>query len=138
MPRPARALHKGDPPNARSDKDGRFTLYVGWYAAANEVAVSIPGYTTLTTNLGPRPLGAHRLNRDFRLQPGQNTNHLVIEYDRNSRCACIQLSRSSSAERDVRPPIGTRQEQLGRQIGSSNRGYLRWQDVCAEARSTCC
>ncbi|MBI5388289.1 MAG: protein kinase [Verrucomicrobia bacterium] len=57
-----------DFPNARSDKKGRFNLYVGWYSEAKQVSISALGYTTLTTNLGARGLGQRRLPRDFRLQ----------------------------------------------------------------------
>jgi hypothetical protein len=58
----------GERPDARTDKEGRFELYVGWYAEGMPLAVSAPGYATLTTNLGPRPVGARRLNRDLRMQ----------------------------------------------------------------------
>jgi len=53
--------------NARSDEDGRFHLYVGWYAAERSVAISAPGCETLTTNLGARPLGQRRVERAFQL-----------------------------------------------------------------------
>jgi RNA polymerase sigma-70 factor (ECF subfamily) len=54
-------------PNARSGKDGRFNLYVGWYAASQPVAISAAGYETLKTTLGARPLGERRVKRDFQL-----------------------------------------------------------------------
>jgi RNA polymerase sigma-70 factor (ECF subfamily) len=69
LPRTPRALEKGDLPNARANQNGRFTLYVGWYAAAKQVALSAPGYATLTTNLGPRGLGERSVSRDFQLRP---------------------------------------------------------------------
>jgi tRNA A-37 threonylcarbamoyl transferase component Bud32 len=53
--------------HARTDKDGRFRLYVGWYAGSNQVVVSAPGYVTLVTNFAPRELGQHRINQDFQL-----------------------------------------------------------------------
>jgi hypothetical protein len=68
LPRPQRS-DKGDYPNARSDQEGRYRLYVGWYAAAKEVALSTPGYATLKTNLGPRGLGERNVSRDFQLLP---------------------------------------------------------------------
>ncbi len=61
-------IPKDNSPNARSDKNGHFSLYVGWYANGTPVRVAAPGYETLTTKLGPRPLGRRRVNRDFRLQ----------------------------------------------------------------------
>ena len=64
LPRPQRA-DKGDFPNARSDEQGRYRLYVGWYGAGKRVIVSRAGYTTLTTNLGPRALGQRNVSRDF-------------------------------------------------------------------------
>lgn len=69
LPRPPRALEKGDLPNARANQNGRFTLYMGWFSAAKQVALSAPGYATLTTNLGTRALGERKLNRDFQLRP---------------------------------------------------------------------
>ena len=56
-------------PNARTGKDGRFTLYIGWYSAENRMAVFAPGFATLETNLGPRSLGQRNVSRDFTLQP---------------------------------------------------------------------
>ena len=80
LPRPAQPAKGSDAPNARSDRTGRFRLYVSWYAPGKEVAINAPGFTTLKTNLGPRPLGARGLRLDFKLQPERNTNHSVIEY----------------------------------------------------------
>ncbi len=59
-------------PNARSDKSGRFWLYVGWYAEAKQVSIVAPGYQSLQTNLGPRPFGRRRLTRNFQLQPASS------------------------------------------------------------------
>jgi len=59
-------------PNARSNKDGRFSLYVGWYAEQKKISVAAPGYATLTTNLGFRALGQRNLTRDFKLQPAKS------------------------------------------------------------------
>jgi len=56
-------------PNARTGKDGRFTLYVGWYSPEKRMAVFAPGFATLETNLGLRSLGQRNVNRDFALQP---------------------------------------------------------------------
>jgi capsular polysaccharide biosynthesis protein len=56
-------------PNARTDNDGRFTLYVGWYSPEKRMAVFAPGFAALETNLGPRPLGQRNVSRDFTLQP---------------------------------------------------------------------
>ncbi len=58
-----------DPPQARTDPQGRFQLYVGWYSANRPLSISAPGYITLTTNLGPRELGRRSLPRSFSLQP---------------------------------------------------------------------
>lgn len=68
LPRSARHLEKGDRPDARTDQDGRFTLHVGWYAEAKQVAISAAGYTTLRTNLGPRALGQRKVSQDFQLR----------------------------------------------------------------------
>ncbi len=56
-------------PNARTDSQGRFGLYVGWYAEARQVAISASNYATLATNLGPRALGQRNVGRNFQLQP---------------------------------------------------------------------
>jgi len=56
-------------PNARTSKDGRYSLYVGWYSEQRNLRVSAQGYAGLVTSLGPRPLGRKRLNRDLRLTP---------------------------------------------------------------------
>jgi len=69
LPRPAPVGQKGDPPNTRADANGRFTLYVGWYTAPRELAITAPNYASLTTNLGPRVLGQREVKRDFLLQP---------------------------------------------------------------------
>jgi serine/threonine protein kinase/protocatechuate 3,4-dioxygenase beta subunit len=69
LPDPSRRANGSAPPNARSGSDGRFALYVGWYAAARQLSIAASGYETLRTNLGPRPFGQRRLNRDFQLQP---------------------------------------------------------------------
>ena len=69
LPRPVLAPGETDRPNMRADKDGRFRLYVGWYSEGQQLAIYAPSYAILATNLGPRPLGARRLNRDFQLQP---------------------------------------------------------------------
>jgi hypothetical protein len=71
LPRPFRSPGEDDAPNARSNPTGNFTLYVGWYAEAKQVALSAAGYHTLTTNLGPRALGARNVKRDFFLQPSR-------------------------------------------------------------------
>lgn len=72
--RSTRVLEKGDPPNARSAKDGRFSLYVGWYDSGTTVTIAAPGYTTLTTNLGPRGFGRRTVHCDFQLQPALDSN----------------------------------------------------------------
>jgi RNA polymerase sigma-70 factor (ECF subfamily) len=69
LPRPAHPARGSDAPNTRSDRTGRFRLYVSWYAPGKEVAIDAPGFTTLKTNLGPRPLGARGLRLNFKLQP---------------------------------------------------------------------
>jgi hypothetical protein len=66
--RSARAPGEEAWPNSRSGKDGRFALYVGWYAEQKRVSITAPGYATLTTNLGPRALGQRNVDRDYRLQ----------------------------------------------------------------------
>ena len=60
-------------PNARSGKDGRFALYVGWYAKHCQVRIWAPGYRALMTNLGPRALGQRSVTQDYRLQPANST-----------------------------------------------------------------
>jgi serine/threonine protein kinase len=67
LPRPASA-DRGDGPNARSDNNGRFTLYLGWFTDGKEVALSAPGYASVTTHLGPRGLGERNVSRDFELR----------------------------------------------------------------------
>jgi len=69
LPRSAQALEKGDPPNARADADGQFTLYVGRYEDGKELAISATGYAMVTTNLGPRELGQREVHRDFSMPP---------------------------------------------------------------------
>ena len=67
-----RAAHLGNSesrPNARSGRDGRFRLYVGWYREGQQVGLSATGYSALTTNLGPRELGQRNVSRNFRLSP---------------------------------------------------------------------
>jgi serine/threonine protein kinase len=68
LPRARHLPAKGDQPEARTDKNGRFDLHVGWYAEARQAAVSATNYATLTTNLGPRALGQRNVKRDFHLQ----------------------------------------------------------------------
>jgi len=60
--------HTPDVPNARGDKNGSFTLYVGWFTSGKELTISAPGYATLATNLGPRGLGERNVSRDFQMQ----------------------------------------------------------------------
>jgi serine/threonine protein kinase/predicted esterase len=59
-------------PNARAAGDGHYSLYVGLYSEQKLLQVSAPGYETLKTNLGFRPLGQRRLNRDYALIPNRN------------------------------------------------------------------
>ena len=70
-PRTARASGKSHAPGARSANDGRFRLYVSWYAEAKQVDILAPGYFPLRTNLGPRGLGQRAVRRDFQLLPAQ-------------------------------------------------------------------
>ncbi len=60
----------GDPraPNARTGSNGRFILYVGWYAKQRTLSIAAPGYEALTTSLGPRPFAQRRVARDFQLR----------------------------------------------------------------------
>ncbi|MCW5552914.1 MAG: protein kinase [Verrucomicrobiae bacterium] len=81
LPRSARAREKGDPADARADQNGRFTLYVGWYAEGKPVAISAPDHTTLTTNLGPRALGIRSVSRDFALQPAAGGRPAKVGFD---------------------------------------------------------
>jgi len=69
LPRPPRSADNGDPPDARANADGEFTLYVGWYESYRGLAISATGYETVTTNLGPRNLGQRNVSRNFQLQP---------------------------------------------------------------------
>jgi serine/threonine protein kinase len=69
QPSPGQSHGAAPIPNAWSNKDGRFSFYVRWYAAGQHVAVAAPGYQVLETGLGPKPLGSHRLTRNFGLQP---------------------------------------------------------------------
>jgi tRNA A-37 threonylcarbamoyl transferase component Bud32 len=61
-------------PNARAFADGRFFLYVGWYADHKPLWISATGYTTLRTSLGPRPFGQRRFERDFQLAKAGSAN----------------------------------------------------------------
>jgi hypothetical protein len=69
QPAPRQTRNSASIPNARSDKNGRFSLYVGWYAVGKKVSILAPGYQGLEASLGPRPLGRRQLTRDFQLQP---------------------------------------------------------------------
>lgn len=64
---PVKRGEAGPRPNARSRKDGRFDLYVGWYAERKQVSITAPGYETLTASLGPRALGQRKVSRDYQL-----------------------------------------------------------------------
>ena len=77
LPRPPGSLEKGDPPNARGNAVGAFNLYVGWYAEAKAVEISAPGYGKLTTNLGPRALGARQVSRNLQLHPANVASAIV-------------------------------------------------------------
>jgi len=68
LPRPGRAPGEADWPNVRSDREGRFRLYVGWYREGQPVEISAAGYESQTAPLGRRPLGRRRLQQDFRLR----------------------------------------------------------------------
>jgi RNA polymerase sigma-70 factor (ECF subfamily) len=70
-PRTARSPGKSHAPDARSANDGRFRLYVSWYAESKQVDILTPGYFPLRTNLGPRDLGQRTVRRDFQLLPAQ-------------------------------------------------------------------
>jgi len=59
---------KSDEPNARGDKNGRFTLHVGCFTARTAVELSAPGYATLITTLGSRAPGERNMSRDFQLK----------------------------------------------------------------------
>ncbi|OQC24425.1 MAG: hypothetical protein BWX68_02211 [Verrucomicrobia bacterium ADurb.Bin063] len=65
---PEKRGEEGMHPNTRSRKDGRFTLYVGWYAEQKKMTIAAPGYETLTTNLGPRALGQRKVSRTYLLR----------------------------------------------------------------------
>jgi hypothetical protein len=75
-------------PNARSGADGRFILYLGWYAAEKRLAIVAPGYSTLTTILGTRALGQRKISRSFQLQP---SNPPVIEFNKASLRDAIEM-----------------------------------------------
>ncbi len=77
LPRPALSAGETDRPNMRSDKHGRFHLYVGWYSAERLVAIFAPGHDILFTPLGPKPFGARRLKRDFELKPESSVSPVV-------------------------------------------------------------
>lgn len=59
-------------PNARTTADGRFSLYVGWYAQGKRVRVSAHGYRMTETNLGFRAVGQRRIDREYALFANQN------------------------------------------------------------------
>ena len=65
---PVKRGEAGPRPNARSRKDGRFDLYVGWYAEEKKVTIAAPGYETLTASLGPRALGQRNVSRAYQLR----------------------------------------------------------------------
>ena len=69
LPLPAHPSEGDNRPNTRTDANGRFTLFIGWYKESKEVAISAPGYRTLTTNLGPRSLSQREVSRNFQLSP---------------------------------------------------------------------
>ncbi len=75
---------KSKGPNARSGKDGRYILYVGWYAEQKRVSITAPGYATLTTNLGPRALGQRNVSRDYQLQKANAADGEVARTDQRS------------------------------------------------------
>lgn len=70
-PQPAETSGAEDRPNARTDRQGRFHLYVGWYSPGKPVIIGAPGYESVSRPLGPRPSGARRLTRDFQLKAAQ-------------------------------------------------------------------
>lgn len=65
LPRPARPSGETDWPNMRSDKNGHYRLYVGWYFKGQAVQLSAPGYETRTVALPPKPAGRRWLNQDW-------------------------------------------------------------------------
>ena len=75
---------KSKGPNARSGKDGRYILYVGWYAEQKRVSITAPGYATLTTNLGPRTLGQRNVSRAYQLQKANAADGEVARTDQRS------------------------------------------------------
>ncbi len=80
LPRSPRSLTKSDPPNARADQNGQFTLYVGWYGAEKQLAISATGFATLTTNLGPRAYGQRNVSRGFLLPSRSRVAEDAKEY----------------------------------------------------------
>jgi hypothetical protein len=69
QPAPGQTRGVAPVPNARTDRNGRFSLYVGWYAAGKKVSMVAPGYERTEATLDPRPLGRRQLTQDFQLQP---------------------------------------------------------------------
>jgi predicted Ser/Thr protein kinase len=68
-PRARTASKPGTRPNARSDKNGHYTIYVGWYSPSKQLCILAPGFSALETTLGKRPFAQRRLKLDYRLAP---------------------------------------------------------------------
>ena len=105
-----------DRPNSRSDERGRFRLHVGWYRPGSEIRIAADGYQMLATNLGPRPLGARRLNRDYVLQPDK-TNQL------NNGGAARRGKCRERPDRGKRDKSTSAFQIIGRQCSSGGRAY---------------
>jgi serine/threonine protein kinase len=100
--RSAPARQSEDPPQARADGQGRFRLYVGWYAAARPLVISAPTYATLTTQLGPRALGQRKVTRDFVLDPElSGAIELTVAQDGSGTHASVQAALDEAVEAAV-------------------------------------
>ncbi len=133
LPRAARALEKGDRPNARADADGRFTLYVGWYAEQHQVAIAATGYASLTTNLGPRSLGRREIERDFFLQSATDTNIPLIEISQVPLREVIQqLARQLKWNVMLGSQLESEQDQPSGKPLLETLVTLRWENITAE------
>jgi hypothetical protein len=95
-------------PNARSDKNGRYHLYVGWYDRRIPLRVSATGFADDVTCLGPRALGQRRIQgRDIGLQP--EARKLVVEaapFKARLDAGGIELVALSDFQKCVDPSLG--------------------------------
>jgi hypothetical protein len=124
LPRSPRSLEKGDPPNARADQNGKFSLYVGWYGEQNQVAITAAGYSALTTNLGPRALGQRHVNRDFQLL---SVMHSLDPGDASAPPVVVQTVPESGAA-NVNPALTELRVTFSEPMQNGSWSWTKWGD----------